>query len=88
MHGLSTSQLALNYGADDLDGSVVEYKITHDADDFGTPDKMTRDDLLGADPRRRLPPGRAQHPLRGRSASTTDRCRSAQRRAEPQAVWA
>jgi aminodeoxyfutalosine synthase len=46
MHGLTTAQLALNYGVDDLDGSVVEYKITHDADRFGTPDKMTRDDLL------------------------------------------
>jgi aminodeoxyfutalosine synthase len=46
MHGLTTAQLALNYGVDDLDGSVVEYKITHDADKFGTPDKMTRDDLL------------------------------------------
>lgn len=46
MHGLSTAQLALNFGADDLDGSVVEYKITHDADGFGTPNKMTRDDLL------------------------------------------
>ncbi|MBW8805633.1 MAG: aminofutalosine synthase MqnE [Catenulispora sp. 13_1_20CM_3_70_7] len=46
MHGLSTAQLALTYGADDLDGSVVEYKITHDADNFGTPHKMTRDDLL------------------------------------------
>jgi aminodeoxyfutalosine synthase len=47
MHGLSTAQLSLNYGVDDLDGSVVEYKITHDADHFGTPNKMTRDDLLG-----------------------------------------
>ncbi|WP_097899968.1 radical SAM protein [Streptomyces sp. b94] len=28
------------------DGSVVEYKITHDADDFGTPNKLGRDDLL------------------------------------------
>ncbi len=46
MHGLSTAQLALTFGADDLDGSVVEYKITHDADGYGTPDKMTRDDLL------------------------------------------
>jgi aminodeoxyfutalosine synthase len=46
MHGLTTAQLALNYGADDLDGSVVEYKITHDADQFGTPDKMTRENLL------------------------------------------
>src|SRR6266508_5646697 len=46
MHGLSTAQLALNHGADDIDGSVVEYKITHDADGFGTPDKLTREDLL------------------------------------------
>jgi aminodeoxyfutalosine synthase len=46
MHGLTTAQLSLNYGADDLDGSVVEYKITHDADGFGTPDKLTREDLL------------------------------------------
>ncbi len=29
-----------------MDGSVVEYKITHDADDFGTPNKLTRDDIL------------------------------------------
>jgi aminodeoxyfutalosine synthase len=46
MHGLDTSALALNFGADDLDGSVVEYKITHDADGYGTPDTMTREDLL------------------------------------------
>ncbi|MFN2625741.1 MAG: aminofutalosine synthase MqnE [Mycobacteriales bacterium] len=46
MHGLTTAQLSLSFGADDLDGSVVEYKITHDADGFGTPDEMTRDDLL------------------------------------------
>jgi aminodeoxyfutalosine synthase len=46
MHGLTTSQLALSFGADDIDGSVVEYKITHDADGFGTPDKMGRDALL------------------------------------------
>lgn len=46
MHGLTTAQLSLNYGVDDLDGSVVEYKITHDADGFGTPSKMSRDDLL------------------------------------------
>jgi aminodeoxyfutalosine synthase len=46
MHGLTTSQLALNFGADDIDGSVVEYKITHDADGFGTPDTLSREDLL------------------------------------------
>ena len=46
MHGLSLAQLSLNFGADDLDGSVVEYKITHDADRYGTPATMHRDDLL------------------------------------------
>src|SRR5262249_47440720 len=46
MHGLSTAQLALSFGADDLDGSVVEYKITHDADGYGTPNTMHRTDLL------------------------------------------
>ncbi|MGH3743115.1 MAG: aminofutalosine synthase MqnE, partial [Micromonosporaceae bacterium] len=46
MHGLSVAQLSLNFGVDDLDGSVVEYKITHDADSYGTPDTMRRDDLL------------------------------------------
>src|SRR4051795_772011 len=46
MHGLTTAQLALSFGADDLDGSVVEYKITHDADGFGTPNEMGREDLL------------------------------------------
>jgi aminodeoxyfutalosine synthase len=46
MHGLDTAALTLSFGADDLDGSVVEYKITHDADGYGTPDTMTRDDLL------------------------------------------
>src|SRR5215468_865838 len=46
MHGLSTAQLALSFGADDLDGSVVQYKITHDADGYGTPTTMHRADLL------------------------------------------
>jgi aminodeoxyfutalosine synthase len=46
MHGLSVAQLSLNFGVDDLDGSVVEYKITHDADHYGTPHTMHRDDLL------------------------------------------
>jgi aminodeoxyfutalosine synthase len=46
MHGLDGAQLMLNHGADDMDGSVVEYKITHDADGFGTPNKLTREDLL------------------------------------------
>jgi aminodeoxyfutalosine synthase len=46
MHGISVAQLSLNFGADDLDGSVVEYQITHDADRYGTPNTMRREDLL------------------------------------------
>jgi aminodeoxyfutalosine synthase len=87
MHGLSTSQLALNYGADDMDGSVVEYKITHDADHFGTPDKLTREDLLSL--------------IRDAGFQPVERSTRYQvlreydppvplsaRRAEPQAIWA
>jgi aminodeoxyfutalosine synthase len=87
MHGLSTSQLALNYGADDMDGSVVEYKITHDADGFGTPDKLTRDDLLalirdaGFTPKER---NTRYEVIREYDAPVP----LALRRAEPQAVWA
>src|SRR6201991_3028115 len=46
MHGVSLAQMSLSYGVDDLDGSVVEYKITHDADSYGTPQTMHREDLL------------------------------------------
>ncbi|MDQ1742717.1 MAG: aminodeoxyfutalosine synthase [Pseudonocardiales bacterium] len=87
MHGLSTSQLALNYGADDMDGSVVEYKITHDADGFGTPDKLTRDDLLtlirdaGFQPKERNTRYEVIREYEGPVSL-------AERRAEPQAVWA
>ena len=45
MHGLTLSQLLLEFGVDDLDGSVVEYKITHDPTG-ATPDKLSRADLL------------------------------------------
>jgi len=31
MTGLKTSQLSLEFGADDLDGTVIEEKITHSA---------------------------------------------------------
>ena len=66
MHGLSVAQLSLNFGVDDLDGSVVEYKITHDADSYGTPNTMHREDLLDLIWDAGLPAGRAQHPVRGR----------------------
>lgn len=87
MHGLSTSQLALNYGADDMDGSVVEYKITHDADGFGTPDKLTRDNLLdlirdaGFQPKER---NTRYEVIREYDGPVP----LAERRAEPQAIWA
>jgi aminodeoxyfutalosine synthase len=87
MHGLSTSQLALNHGADDMDGSVVEYKITHDADHYGTPDKLTREDLLelirdaGFRPVER---NTRYEIVREYDAPVP----LAERRAEPQAVWA
>jgi aminodeoxyfutalosine synthase len=87
MHGLSTSQLALNFGADDMDGSVVEYKITHDADHFGTPDKLTLDDLLGLIRDAGFRP--VERNTRYQILREYDPpAPLAQRRAEPQAVWA
>jgi len=87
MHGLSVAQLSLNFGVDDLDGSVVEYKITHDADEYGTPNTMHRDDLLhliwdaGFRPVER---NTRYEVVREYDAPVP----LAQRRAEPQQVWA
>ena len=87
MHGLSVAQLSLNFGVDDLDGSVVEYKITHDADHYGTPHTMHRDDLLhliwdaGFRPVER---NTRYEVVREYDAPVP----LAQRRAEPQQVWA
>jgi len=87
MHGLSVAQLSLNFGADDLDGSVVEYKITHDADQYGTPSTLHRDDLLelirdaGFQPVERDTRYRVVREFPGPVPL-------AQRRAEPQQVWA
>jgi aminodeoxyfutalosine synthase len=69
-----------------MDGSVVEYKITHDADGYGTPDKLTRDDLLalirdaGFTPKER---NTRYEVIREYDAPVP----LAQRRAEPQAIW-
>src|ERR1041384_1146935 len=86
MHGLSLAQLSLNFGADDLDGSVVEYKITHDADSYGTPNTMHREDLLtrlgpAASPRVEQTP--RYDFVRGYAPPVP----LAQRRSEPQQVW-
>jgi aminodeoxyfutalosine synthase len=87
MHGLSVAQLSLNFGVDDLDGSVVEYKITHDADHYGTPSTMHREDLLhliwdaGFQP--------VERNTRYEVVREYDRPVSlAERRAEPQQIWA
>jgi aminodeoxyfutalosine synthase len=40
MLGIPTAQLALSYGADDIDGTVVHEKIYHDAGSE-TPQEMT-----------------------------------------------
>ena len=84
---LKGPQLALSFGADDLDGSVVEYKITHDADAYGTPTTMHREDLLhliwdaGFQP--------VERNTRYEVVREYDRPPSlAERRSEPQQVWA
>jgi len=41
MLGLPVAQLALGYGADDLDGTVSQEKVYHDAG-AATPEKLTR----------------------------------------------
>ena len=87
MHGLQTAALSLSFGADDLDGSVVEYKITHDADRFGTPDKMTREDLLDVIRDAGFTP--VERNTRYEVIRTFDGpVPLAKRRAEPQPVWA
>ncbi|HEX6872996.1 MAG TPA: aminofutalosine synthase MqnE, partial [Micromonosporaceae bacterium] len=87
MHGLSLAQLSLNFGADDLDGSAVEYKITHDADANGTPSTMHRDDLLALIWDAGFQP--VERDTRYRVVREYDAPPSlARRRAEPQQVWA
>ncbi|HEV2890875.1 MAG TPA: aminofutalosine synthase MqnE [Frankiaceae bacterium] len=87
MHGLQTAALSLSFGADDHDGSVVEYKITHDADRFGTPDKMTREDLLDVIRDAGFTP--VERNTRYEVIRTFDGpVPLAERRAEPQPVWA
>ncbi len=45
MQGIGVAQVALRYGADDIDGTVVEEKITHDAG-ATTPFGVTRTELI------------------------------------------
>ncbi|GAA4919724.1 aminodeoxyfutalosine synthase [Stackebrandtia albiflava] len=87
MHGLDVAQLSLNFGADDLDGSVVEYKITHDADSYGTPATMHREDLLELIRDAGFTP--VERDTRYRVIREYDPpVPLARRRSEPQRVWA
>jgi aminodeoxyfutalosine synthase len=87
MHGLSVAQLSFNFGVDDLDGSVVEYKITHDADSYGTPNTMHREDLLNLIWDAGFRP--VERNTRYEIVREYDAAPSlAERRAEPQRVWA
>jgi aminodeoxyfutalosine synthase len=45
MLGIKTAQVALSFGADDLDGTVVEEKIVHDAG-AESPQELSRDELI------------------------------------------
>src|SRR6185369_4326122 len=87
MHGLSVAALSLSFGADDLAGSVVEYKITHDADAYGTPHTMHREDLLDLIWDAGFQP--VERNTRYEVVREYDKAPSlADRRSEPQQVWA
>lgn len=45
MLGIPTAQMALNYGADDIDGTVTQERIYHDAG-AQTPQELSRQDLV------------------------------------------
>ena len=64
MLGIKTAQLALSYGADDIDGTVVHEKIYHDAGSrFAAGDDRGRD----------APPDRGSGPRAGRARHAVSR---------------
>ena len=67
MLGLKTAQVALSFGADDLDGTVVHEKIYHEAG-AETPQEVDRRRDPPPDHRGRPRPGRARHALSPRRA--------------------
>ena len=71
MLGIKTAQVALSFGADDLDGTVVHEKIYHDAGSrFAAGIERRRDSPpdRGSGPR----PGRARHAVsRGHPRATS-----------------
>ena len=62
MVGLKVAQISTAFGVDDLDGTVVEERITHMAG-ATTPEALSKDDLVGDDRRDRARRRRARHAL-------------------------
>ena len=72
MLGIKTAQVALSYGADDIDGTVVHEKIYHDAGS-DSPQELTRGRAAPADRGGRPRAGRARHALPRGGAKRTGR---------------
>jgi aminodeoxyfutalosine synthase len=84
---LSVAQLSLNFGADDIDSSAVEYKIAHDADAHRAPQRLRREDLLDLIWDAGFQP--VERNTRYEVVREYDKAPSlADRRSEPQQVWA
>ncbi|MEO3748497.1 aminofutalosine synthase MqnE [Plantactinospora sp. B5E13] len=86
-YGLSTAQLALNFGADELAGSLAEYRLLHTDGDHPAPATPDREELLD------LVWDAGFRPVERDARYTVVReyeapVPLAQRRAEPQRIWA
>ena len=67
MLGMKLAQVALNFGSDDLDGTIVEERITHDAG------ATTAKGLTEDRPKRQLIMARrASGPVQARQCTTGD----------------
>ncbi|MEO3928324.1 radical SAM protein [Micromonosporaceae bacterium B7E4] len=85
--GPSVAQLALHFGVDDLAGAAAEHRIGHAADPAGTPAVLSREELLQLIWDADLRP--AERDSRYAVLREYDAPPSlAERRAEPQQVWA
>ena len=67
MLGLKVAQISTAFGVDDLDGTVVEERITHMAG-ATTPEALSKDDLVGMIAETGHVAGRARHALPHREA--------------------
>lgn len=86
-HGLSLAQLAFQFGADELTAAPTEHRIAHGAEGGGTPDPLSREDLVQAIRDADCRP--VERDARYRVVREYDAPQPlAQRRAEPQQVWA